>query len=243
MGFEILQNAVFISDAHANTNKQNFTKWLVLVSQTQPKFSQIFLMGDMFDFLSDMTYVKDFYAKEIELINKLSQIYEIFYFEGNHDFNLSKIFPKVRVFSIVEQPVKFSSKAGDIFLAHGDKHVPLISKIFMLSLRNKTFLKFMDRVDRCLNFRILKAILNSQKSKILYKKHLNFRLLIEKKLKFYNSKYIIEGHYHQDEILKFNETEYINLNSFEVIPKIYIAEFNSFGLNLAPFEYNELKKD
>lgn len=238
MAFNIENGAIFISDSHANTNKQEFTKWLEFVSKNHPNFSQIFFMGDMFDFLANTTYSQIFYTQEINLINKLSQIYEIYYFEGNHDFNLNQIFPNVKVFDLQDQPVRFNSKAGEVLLCHGDKFVPFISKIFMKSLRNKKFLKFMDFIDKNTNFKISKAILKSQENKKLYKKHSNFKALISKKIESYSAKWIIEGHYHQDEILEFKDKKYINLNSFAVKSKIYQVNFGKNILILKPFEYN-----
>ncbi|MCD8541207.1 MAG: hypothetical protein LRY22_00560 [Aliarcobacter cryaerophilus] len=51
-------------------------------------------MGDNFDFLSnEIKYFKNRNKDIIELLNSLSDSFEIFYLEGNHDYNLSKIFP------------------------------------------------------------------------------------------------------------------------------------------------------
>ncbi|QKF64072.1 metallophosphoesterase [Campylobacter corcagiensis] len=223
--FEVKSGAVFVADAHANVNKQEFKNWLLFVSKNHPNFSQIFFMGDMFDFLANTTYTQKFYAYEISLINELSKIYEIYYFEGNHDFNLTEIFPNVKVFSIKNQPAIFSSEVGDISLSHGDKFIPFFSGVFIRFLRNKPFLKFMDTIDKAMNFKISKLILKSQEDKTLYKKHPNFKSLIGKKISKYSTKFIIEGHYHQDEILEFNQKKYINLNSFAVNPKVYIVKF------------------
>lgn len=234
--FEVKSGAVFISDSHANANKQEFKKWLLSVSKNRPNFSQIFFMGDMFDFLANTTYTQEFYADEISLINELSQIYEIYYFEGNHDFNLAEIFPNIKVFSIKDQPAVFSSEAGDISLAHGDKFIPFFSRVFIGFLRNKPFLKFMDALDKAMGFKISNAILKSQEDKNLYKKHPNFWGLIDKKISNYTTKFIIEGHYHQDEILNFKNQQYINLNSFAVNSKVYIVEFQNGRVDLRKFK-------
>ena len=92
MEFKLLENAIFIGDCHENENKHFFFNFLKFLDEKNPKIPQIFLIGDIFDFLTNTDFVKKFYKKEIELLNKLSKKYEIYYIEGNHDFNLSEIF-------------------------------------------------------------------------------------------------------------------------------------------------------
>ncbi|MSN95654.1 UDP-2,3-diacylglucosamine diphosphatase [Campylobacter sp. FMV-PI01] len=233
MEFELKQDAIFISDAHANENRPYFFEFLKNTKKNLPKFSQIFFMGDMFDFLANTTFTQKFYQKEINLINQLSQIYEIFYFEGNHDFNLKNIFPKVKVFNHKSQPVLFKTKFNQkILLAHGDLFLPILTQNFMLFLRNKPFLKVMNFLDLLFKFKISKAILKSQKDKILYKKFINFDKYIAKKLINYDGDYVIEGHYHQDVKFQMDDKIYINLNSYAVTQKIYVVNFSENGLIL-----------
>ena len=59
----------------------------------------------------------------------------------------------------------------------------------------------------------------------------NFKDIIAPKIDFYAANLIIEGHYHQDEILYFGEKKYINLCSFGVGSKIYeVAKSEKFML-------------
>ena len=228
----IKPGAIFISDAHAGASRPQFLKFLRALCSTQSLPPQIFMMGDMFDFLANTTYVQRFYEEEIALINELSQKCEIFYFEGNHDFNLREIFPRAKVYPNAAQPVKFMSESGEaVQIAHGDLFLPHLTQFALLSLRNRTFLKFMDLLDRALKFKISKIILKSQEGKNLYKKMPNFKDIIAPKIDFYAANLIIEGHYHQDEILYFGEKKYINLCSFGAGSKIYeVAKSEKFML-------------
>ena len=82
-----------------------------------------------------------------------------------------------------------------------------------------------------LKFKISKVILKSQEGKNLYKKMPNFKDIIAPKIDFYAANLIIEGHYHQDEILYFGEKKYINLCSFGAGSKIYeVAKSEKFTL-------------
>ena len=228
----IKPGAIFIGDAHAGPSRPQFLKFLRALCSTQSLPPQIFMMGDMFDFLANTTYVQRFYEEEIALINELSRKCEIFYFEGNHDFNLREIFPRAKVYPNAAQPAKFICESGEaVQIAHGDLFLPRLTQFALLSLRNRTFLKFMDLLDRALKFKISEMILKSQEGKNLYKKMPNFKDIIAPKIDFYTANLIIEGHYHQDEILYFGEKKYINLCSFGVRSKIYeVAKSEKFML-------------
>ena len=218
----IKPGAIFIGDAHAGASRPQFLKFLRALCSAQSLPPQIFMMGDMFDFLANTTYVQRFYEEEIALINELSRKCEIFYFEGNHDFNLREIFPCAKVYPNAAQPAKFICESGEaVQIAHGDLFLPRLTQFALLSLRNRTFLKFMDLLDRALKFKISKMILKSQEGKNLYKKMPNFKDIIAPKIDFYAANLIVEGHYHQDEILYFGEKKYINLCSFGAGSKIY----------------------
>ena len=228
----IKPGAIFIGDAHAGASRPQFLKFLRALRSAQNLPLQIFMMGDMFDFLANTTYVQRFYEEEIALINELSQKCEIFYFEGNHDFNLREIFPRAKVYPNAAQPAKFICESGEaVQIAHGDLFLPRLTQFALLSLRNRAFLKFTDLLDRALKFKISKMILKSQEGKNLYKKMSNFKDIIAPKIDFYAANLIIEGHYHQDEILYFGEKKYINLCSFGVRSKIYeVAKSEKFML-------------
>nr|WP_314522486.1 UDP-2,3-diacylglucosamine diphosphatase [uncultured Campylobacter sp.] len=228
----IKPGAIFIGDAHTGASRPQFLKFLRVLCSAQSLPPQIFMMGDMFDFLANTTYVQRFYKEEIALINELSQKCEIFYFEGNHDFNLREIFPRAKVYPNAAQPAKFICESGEtVQVAHGDLFLPRLTQFALLSLRNRAFLKFMDLLDRALKFKISKMILKSQEGKNLYKKMPNFKDIIAPKIDFYAANLIVEGHYHQDEILYFGEKKYINLCSFGAESKIYeVAKSEKFML-------------
>ena len=154
----IKPGAIFIGDAHAGASRPQFLKFLRALKAEPTPPPQIFMMGDMFDFLANTTYVQRFYEEEIALINELSRKCEIFYFEGNHDFNLREIFPRAKVYPNAAQPVKFICESGEaVQIAHGDLFLPRLTQFALLSLRNRAFLKFMDLLDRALNLKIAKG--------------------------------------------------------------------------------------
>lgn len=213
--YVILEGAIFIADAHENENRKAFLAFLnALLSGKLPMPPQLFLLGDIFDFLANTTYTNYFYKEYIEKLNTLSKKTEIFYFEGNHDFNLEKIFPNINVFPIQAQPVNFKYKNQNISIAHGDIFLGLVDTVFLRLLRNKFFLKIMDFLDRILDFKITKSILNHQINKKLDYKIPNFEEKMKKRLKGSNADIIIEGHYHQGKNFNLSKNYYMNLSSF-----------------------------
>lgn len=236
MEYKILDGAIFIADSHENENRQYLLEFLRAVRMNKLKAPQIFLMGDMFDYLSCTDFAQEFYKEQISLINEISKSVQVFYFEGNHDFNLKEVFPYSKVFSIHEQPVKFSISKNKIELAHGDKFMPDI-KILMI-LRNKFLLKIMNFFDKILKGKITIFILNSQKHKNLYKNADDFKKYIEPKIHHYSADFVLEGHFHQDKSLEFQNLKYINLNSYAVTQKIYRIKIQNNSFSLIPENLN-----
>ena len=227
---KINQNAIFIADAHSNTSRPHVREFLRALIDKKICALQLFFVGDMFDFLTNADFVREFYTDEIAMINELSKTHEIYYFEGNHDFILRDIFPLVKIYPNRVQPVvcEFfcADKTEQISIAHGDIYLPIWDKIFIYCMRSAAFIFVMNLIDRALGFVISRTILRRQNEKILYRKLANFREIIAKKIDKFHSNFIIEGHYHQGQTLNFGEKTYFNLKSFAQSGLIYKLNFN-----------------
>ena len=103
----IANEAVFVADVHYNYKRKEFESFLKNLLKNPPP--QLFLLGDIFDFLSnEIDYFKKINKTLINLINELSKKTQIFYFEGNHDFNLKDLFSKeISIYPISNQPQIF----------------------------------------------------------------------------------------------------------------------------------------
>ena len=227
----VKSGAIFIADSHENENRENFWHFLCALKSGEIKTPQLFLMGDMFDFLaSECEFFVKFYERYIHTIDELSEEMEIYYFEGNHDFNLARLFKNIKAYPIGAQPVKFASECGQsVLIAHGDIFLPFVSKYALRFLRVKFFLKAMNFFDKFLNFRLSKRILNKLKQKILDYKIPNFKNLVEAKMRRYNAFYeadvVIEGHYHQGEQYTIGKQKYINIPSFACEQSYFVVEY------------------
>ena len=227
----VKSGAIFIADSHENENRESFWRFLCALKSGEIKTPQLFLMGDMFDFLaSECEFFVKFYERYIHTIDELGEEMEIYYFEGNHDFNLARLFKNVKAYPIGAQPVKFASECGQsVLIAHGDIFLPFVAKYALRFLRVKWFLKTMNFFDKFLNFRLSKRILNKLKQKILDYKIPNFKNLVEAKMRRYNAFYeadvVIEGHYHQGEQYTIGKQKYINIPSFACEQSYFVVEY------------------
>ncbi len=215
----IKKNALFVADAHVNEKRDELYSFLEQINNSTLRPSQLFLMGDIFDLLiGNVKYTQKINQKYIELINEISKKIEIFYFEGNHDFNLKKLFPKVKVFSYNDQPVVFDMNDKKVLLLHGDKAAPFAYIFYTAVIRSKIFLTFISSVDNILNGFISKKIINSQYDKKLCKQIDNFKNIVLKRVKKLikaDVEVIAEGHFHQDiQIELEKKKKYINIPSF-----------------------------
>jgi len=227
----VKSGAIFIADSHENENRENFWHFLCALKSGEIKTPQLFLMGDMFDFLAgECEFFVKFYERYVRAIDELGEKMEIYYFEGNHDFNLARLFKNVKAYPIGAQPVKFASECGQsVLIAHGDIFLPFVAKYALRFLRVKIFLKTMNFFDKFLNFRLSKRILNKLKRKILDYKIPNFKNLVEAKMRRYNAFYeadvVIEGHYHQGEQYTIGKQKYINVPSFACEQSYFVVEY------------------
>lgn len=211
----IKEGALFIADAHDSSERAFFFDFLVYVNQNPPP--QLFLMGDMFDLLvGSVHYGVQKYQRYINLIEEIGKKCEVYYFEGNHDFNLSKLFNHVEVIAIEEQPLLCQLPSGkSCLLLHGDKYGSFVHRCYTSIIRNTSVLKVLNGLDVLLDGAISKKIQNDQSKKRLCKQIENFATLMQQKLHFYPKVDVVaEGHYHQNVDFMVSGTHYINFSSF-----------------------------
>ena len=148
MNLTLKEDAIFIADSHYNKKNQEFKDILEKIDKNDLTVSQIFLMGDNFDFLcNEVTYFKNINQDIINLLNRLSNRFEIFYLEGNHDYNLSKLFPKIKVIKRENQPLILNYENKKIALSHGDNFINWKYDLYCKIIRNSIILRFLNIID------------------------------------------------------------------------------------------------
>ena len=206
----IKNGAIFIADAHYNKIREELIDFLKQIKDGEVVCTQLFLMGDIFDFLCDeVDYFQEINYKLIDLIDEISHQTETIYFEGNHDYSLEDTFPKVNVISRKEQPVYINMDNKKIALAHGDIFTPKGYDIYCMIIRNPYLLNFLNLIN--INNWLSQIIYNALEKKYLCTKQVNFEEFVKNRIESSgNVDLVIEGHYHQN----YLSDKYINLPSF-----------------------------
>lgn len=196
----IKENSIFIADSHYPHHGDSFLQLLKKLESGEVRTPQLFLMGDNFDLLFGYNdYIQTFSSEAISLLQTLSKKIEMHYFEGNHDFCLSDLFPDIKVYSREQQPVTFELGEKSVGISHGDKYVTGFGyDLYCKILRNKTTLALLKPFE--------KSII-SDRMKKLSKKHIcntfhGFEKRVEAILEHYKDvDLVIEGHFHQSRIV------------------------------------------
>jgi len=224
----IQEGAFFIADAHDSDERSFFFDFLLHVKQNPPP--QLFLMGDMFDLLvGNVRHGVQKYQHYIDLIEEIAQSCEVYYFEGNHDFNLTQLFLHVKVIPIEEQPLLCQLPSGkSCLLLHGDKYGSLLHRCYTKMIRNKGVLSILSGLDVLLHGAISQKIQNDQCKKRLCQKIENFTTQMQRKLFLYpKADVIAEGHYHQNVDFMDSGVHYINFSSFACNQSYFTVQFST----------------
>lgn len=124
--------SVFFSDLHVKSNSDTRYELLqkFLCSEQAKISKQIFLLGDIFDLMigPHATYLEE-YKKFFDLLaDYLNQGKNIFYFQGNHDFHIHKLFEMFYLkynlkknVVVLDEPLVFKLNEKNIYLGHGDE--------------------------------------------------------------------------------------------------------------------------
>ena len=98
MNLNIKEGAIFVADSHFNQKNIEFLQFLNKLEKEEIKTSQLFLMGDIIDFISsECKYFIKQNHEIIDILNNLSKKIEIIYLEGNHDYNLQELFSNIKI--------------------------------------------------------------------------------------------------------------------------------------------------
>ena len=223
--FIIKSDAIIVSDVHYSDKDISFSNFLDDIIDTKIITSQLILLGDVFEVLIGGFDISISRNKSIvDKINYISKSIDIVYLEGNHDYQLTNIFPNVFVIPLSLQPTKFILKDTVIYLAHGDWCGNILYKIYTYIIRNRYIIKF-------LNYFFTNKIISilddrDDKKENCYKINF-FEAMINKKFKKCDIKafdIFIEGHYHQGVSFKKTNSVYINVSSFACNKRYFIVQ-------------------
>ncbi len=213
---EIKEGAFLIADAHYSHKREGLLPLIEDIHSKKLQPTQLILMGDIFDALfGSIEHTIENNADIVKLINDISDSIEVIYLEGNHDFNLKDLFPKAKVFTIENQPIITTYKDKTICLAHGDFNGDFFYRLYVSLIRNPSLLRILNSIDNYIDHYILKKLDNYLNKKDDCNEFTGFREYVEKRLSGrVTCDYFIEGHFHQNRSLEFENFRYINLGAF-----------------------------
>ncbi|WP_299547040.1 metallophosphoesterase [uncultured Helicobacter sp.] len=239
----IEEDAIFIADSHHNSLYQN-TLDSIFTELLESKKRQIFLMGDIFDFLVGLVpqSLKD-NQHTLELLKQLSLKHQVYYLEGNHDFLLKEIptFENISYFPLNAQPILCQFNNKNAYLAHGDILLSWHYKIFSKIIRNKFFIIFLNFFSNFLYPKIIyflqnKNIKKKKQESYFYQNFINFAQMrvekYQKRISIPNDSYVIEGHFHRGNCIKYQNINYICLPFFACKKKYFIVKCDDNCLTL-----------
>ncbi|ABB44809.1 Metallophosphoesterase [Sulfurimonas denitrificans DSM 1251] len=223
---EILEGAFVVADAHFSYERPLFLDFLKEINSQTLRPTQLILMGDIFDSLfGEIPSTHVFNQEAIALINKISNEIEVLYFEGNHDFNLSEVFPNVKIFPISSQPLTCNYKDKRVLLCHGDIEGAIGYKIYTKIIRNHYVLIILRVIDTLLNNGILKRLDKYLSQKNDCKEFIGLESFMLRRLEGkYRCDYFVEGHFHQNKMIKMRDFIYINLGAFACNQRYFIVK-------------------
>ncbi len=216
--YEVLPGALLISDAHYSKRRPQLLSLLQAVETGTLQTPQLILMGDIFDLLfGQIRVTHEMNAEALAVLQRISRKIPLLYLEGNHDYNLKKLFPDAHVVPLSKQPMVCRCDGRRLLLAHGDFNQPLRYRIYTALIRNPfvlTLLGFVNRVSGNAVIDRLEAYLDKKNDcyvipgfEAMTAGHLA-RLDLSKVDAF------IEGHYHQGRAFEIRGTAYFNPSAF-----------------------------
>lgn len=231
MCLNIQKGAIFVADSHYNEKNTEFLIFLKKLLDKEINTTQLFLMGDIFDFISgESKYFIKRNQELINIINDLSKSIEIIYLEGNHDYNMQILFPNVKVYKRENQAISAKFGKKSVLIAHGDIFTPWHYNLFCKIIRNHTLLTFLNMID--FNNFISKKIYYTLIEKNICSQMKNFEEFAIKRISNYKSDIIIEGHFHQGKSFLSNNQLYVNIPSLCCDKKYFILEESFRGEDL-----------
>ncbi len=114
---------IFVSDVHlSEPHSKRYGAFLCLLDKVllDEKIKGLFLVGDIFDlWLGDRRVFVQRHMKVLEKIKEIAKKKEVHYLEGNHDFQLGKLWRDMDVI-VHPQDYSFQAYGKKILLSHGD---------------------------------------------------------------------------------------------------------------------------
>jgi UDP-2,3-diacylglucosamine hydrolase len=244
MPHELKAGAVFITDAHYPRQREEILALFDALLSSPPP--QVFLLGDMFEFLCPKLPYSLEYNKELTIkIDALSKLTELFYLEGNHDYLLGGLFKSAKVYPIQKQPLFLSYGDKTAALFHGDKYEATGYRLYSALIRNPFVIFVLRILTLDVNGRFIKSLYKKLLTKNLCRDFSGFETKKRGMLSLYPLKNIdtlVEGHYHCRVSFEKNGIKYEALGAFACNKSFFKVEFVQSDISFAELEFRSIRR-
>jgi UDP-2,3-diacylglucosamine hydrolase len=215
----------FISDVHLGESppaieKERLEKFLGFLKKIEPSASQIFFVGDLFDFWFEYKYTipKKHFAVIYQLARMREKNIDITYLAGNHDFWLGKFFNRELGIHTCEDEWAGEISGKRFYLFHGDGIAKkdwgyrLLKKI----LRNKWSIRLYQLLHPDWGIPFARYISGSSRhytNRVDLNDHEDYITFSREKFTA-GYDYVIMGHRHEPFEFEENGKRYINLGDW-----------------------------
>jgi len=234
--YEILPGALLISDAHCSVRRPQLLSLLRAVDDGRLAAPQLILMGDIFDLLFGQIRVTHrMNAETVALLQAICRKIPVLYFEGNHDYNLQKLFPRATVVPLAAQPLACRCGKVRLLLAHGDFNQPLRYRIYTALIRNPAVLHLLGALNRLTGNAIIGKLENYLAKKDDCYVIPGYEALVTRHLDgldLSGTEVFIEGHYHQGKTYEVHGVRYFNPSAFACNLHYAIVTYDRNGFTL-----------
>jgi len=222
------EGAILVADSHCASWRTPFIDFLGALERGDIQTTQLVLMGDNFDLLfGPVAQTLRDNRDSIELLNRLSQKIEIIYLEGNHDFRLTPLFPKIYVVGRSQQPLILTYQEERIALLHGDLKVPFGYSLYTSLIRNRPILFCLNIINAVFKGIIINTLSKQMQRKNHCQKIQNFEAIAARHATAPwedQCDLVIEGHFHQNRTYTVGRLKYINLGAFACNERYYVVK-------------------
>lgn len=248
------KNIYFASDFHLGSPNHNesriredrIVRWLSMI---EPTCSELFLMGDIFDFWFEYrTVVPKGYVR---LFGKLASMSDagikIWFFKGNHDMWVEDYFTKEMGIEIVSDELVIERGGKSFYLHHGDGLGPgdanyrILRKIFRNPVCRWLFSILPPRIGLGIanGWSSKSRIVNTRKEEVFMGEENEWLAIHSKEvLKKQHYDYFIYGHRHLPMIINLgNNSQYFNIGEWFGFNSY--AVFDGEELSLKYFEKDD----
>jgi len=200
----------FIADIHLNQNEPEITTGFFHFLETLPNDSELYILGDLFDYWIGDDIVDPLSQDVSQQLNKLKLRHiQTYFIHGNRDFLLGHHFAKLCSIEILPEIKVLNNNGQNLIILHGD--LLCIDDLSYQKFRRKMHTKWLQRLFLCLpryfrqkiaaKLRNRSSQHNQQKQEYIMDVNLH---AVKTMMTNYHADMMVHGHTHKPDVHHFD---------------------------------------